>query len=190
MANTNEELILKNVQLRWAYLGKPSTGGQYPSNKYQVDCVINEEQMKALKKMKKDLGIPQSKSVLKELEGEDEGLYSICFKSPKQVIPKWLNKLPLSQEEMESIGNGTIAHVKVNSFQTKDWGAGIGLKAVVIKELHKYEGASAADDELFDDDGTVVDDDDSDMPFEADDKPAKAAKKVAKAVTVEDDDID
>ena len=39
MAN---EVILKNVKLRWAYLDKPQTTGEFASNKYQVDVVLDD----------------------------------------------------------------------------------------------------------------------------------------------------
>ena len=44
MAN---EIILKNVKLRWAYLDKPQTNGEFASNKYQVDVVLDEASKKA-----------------------------------------------------------------------------------------------------------------------------------------------
>ena len=57
MAN---EIILKNVKLRWAYLDKPQTQGEYASNKYQVDVVLDDVAKKAIE------GIKSNRQKIKE----------------------------------------------------------------------------------------------------------------------------
>ena len=61
MAN---EIILKNVKLRWAYLDKPQTTGEFASNKYQVDVVLDSVSKKAVEELK------SSRQKFKEKDGD------------------------------------------------------------------------------------------------------------------------
>ena len=144
MAN---EVILKNVKLRWAYLDKPQTQGEYASNKYQVDVVLDEAAKKSVE------GLKSSRQKFKEKDGETLITLKSSVKPHVYVMDRGIKRL-MTDEEMKKIGNDTIAHVKVNQYNTKKYGAFAGLGAVKIVELKQY----SADDDFGDDD---------DVPFDA-----------------------
>lgn len=144
MAN---EVILKNVKLRWACLDKPQTQGEYASNKYQVDVVLDEAAKKSVE------GLKSSRQKFKEKDGETLITLKSSVKPHVYVMDRGIKRL-MTDEEMKKIGNDTIAHVKVNQYNTKKYGAFAGLGAVKIVELKQY----SADDDFGDDD---------DVPFDA-----------------------
>ena len=99
----NKSVLLKDVELRWAFLAEPQTKGEFASNKYQVDVVFGKDLAKVVKELK------NARQTIKDL---GDGLYSITLKSTKkpQVVDK--KKHVLSDEDLKSIGNGTKAIVK------------------------------------------------------------------------------
>lgn len=143
MAN---EVILKNVKLRWAYLDKPQTQGEYASNKYQVDVVLDEAAKKSVE------GLKSSRQKFKEKDGETLITLKSSVKPHVYVMDRGIKRL-MTDEEMKKIGNDTIAHVKVNQYNTKKYGAFAGLGAVKIVELKQY----SADDDFGDDDDVPFD---------------------------------
>lgn len=149
----NKSVLLKDVELRWAFLAEPQTRGEFASNKYQVDVVFGKEQAKIVKELK------NSRQTIKDL---GDGLYSITLKSNRkpQVVDK--KKHVLSDEDLKSIGNGTKAIVKASQYKGYKDAIFLGLAAVMITDLVEYAGADAfAEIEVDDsDDATSSDDDD------------------------------
>lgn len=143
MAN---EVILKNVKLRWAYLDKPQTNGEYASNKYQVDVVLDDVAKKAVEGMK------SNRQKFKEKDGDTLITLKSSVKPHVYVVDKGIKRL-MTDEELKSVGNDTVAHVKVNQYNTQKYGMFAGLGAIKIVELKQYTG----DDDFGDDD---------DVPFE------------------------
>ncbi len=138
MAN---EVILKNVKLRWAYLDKPQTSGEFASNKYQVDVVLDEANKKLVE------GLKSSRQKFKEKDGVTLITLKSSVKPHVYISDKGIKRL-MTDEEMSKVGNDTIAHVKVNQYATKKFGTFAGLGAVKIVELKQYTG----DDDFGDDD--------------------------------------
>jgi len=149
----NKSVLLKDVELRWAFLAEPQTRGEFASNKYQVDVVFGKEQAKIVKELK------NARQTIKDL---GDGLYSITLKSNKkpQVVDK--KKQVLSYDDLKSIGNGTKAIVKASQYKGYKDAIFLGLAAVMVTDLVPYAGADAfADIEVDDsDDATSTDDDD------------------------------
>lgn len=143
MAN---EVILKNVKLRWAYLDKPQTNGEYASNKYQVDVVLDDVAKKAVEGMK------SNRQKFKEKDGDTLITLKSSVKPHVYVVDKGIKRL-MTDDELKSVGNDTVAHVKVNQYSTQKYGMFAGLGAIKIVELKQYTG----DDDFGDDD---------DVPFE------------------------
>jgi hypothetical protein len=143
MAN---EVILKNVKLRWAYLDKPQTNGEYASNKYQVDVVLDDVAKKAVEGMK------SNRQKFKEKDGDTLITLKSSVKPHVYVVDKGIKRL-MTDDELKSVGNDTVAHVKVNQYNTQKYGMFAGLGAIKIVELKQYTG----DDDFGDDD---------DVPFE------------------------
>lgn len=143
MAN---EVILKNVKLRWAYLDKPQTNGEFASNKYQVDVVLDDVAKKAVEGMK------SNRQKFKEKDGDTLITLKSSVKPHVYVVDKGIKRL-MTDDELKSVGNDTVAHVKVNQYNTQKYGMFAGLGAIKIVELKQYTG----DDDFGDDD---------DVPFE------------------------
>ena len=148
-------VVVKGVQLCWAFLAEPNTKGEYASGKYQVDVVINEDQKALLETLQFS---PKQK--IKDI---GEGKYELTLKST--VKPRVLDKdcLPLSDDLVAKIGNGSVANVKVVAYESRG-ATFLGLSDIRIKDLVEYTGGSVAD--LLDDDETIdsiaTDDDDKD----------------------------
>ena len=143
MAN---EVILKNVKLRWAYLDKPQTNGEFASNKYQVDVVLDDVAKKAVEGMK------SNRQKFKEKDGDTLITLKSSVKPHVYVVDKGIKRL-MTDDELRAVGNDTVAHVKVNQYNTQKYGMFAGLGAIKIVELKQYTG----DDDFGDDD---------DVPFE------------------------
>jgi len=146
-------VIVKNVELCWAFLAEPNTKGEYASGKYQVDLILNEDQKHLLETLQFS-----NKQKIKDL---GEGRYGVTLKSTvkPQVVDN--NKMPMTDEAIGKIGNGTIANVRVVAYETRG-ATFLGLSSVRVKSLVEYNGGSIND--LFDDDevptDSVTDDDD------------------------------
>lgn len=146
-------VVLKDVELAWAFLAEPNTKGEYASNKYQVDVIFNEDQKKLLETLQFS---PKQK-----IKDAGDGRYSVALKS--SVKPRVVDndKLPMPDEVVGTIGNGSIANVKVVAYESRG-AIFLGLSDVRIKKLLKYNGSGV--DDLFDEDEHVdsVADDTSD----------------------------
>lgn len=141
--------ILKNVKLRWAYLAKPNTAGEFASNKYQVDLVLDGDNLKTVQSLK------NKKQVIKE----KDGINTITLKSSVKPYVYDKTKALLSEEDLAKIGNDTVAHVQVTLYESK-FGKYLGLGAIKIIDLKPY-GAGA---DIFGDDEVVAsEEDDEDL---------------------------
>lgn len=161
MNNNKLSVVVKGVELRWPFLGHPNDKGEFASGKYQTDIVCTKAQ--------KDLidSLPRSgMQKFKALDGDQEGLYTITLKTKNapRVVNK--DKMKMSPEELEKVGNGSIANIKVIGYNArgKDF---IGLGAMCITQVEEYTGAAEFDDLVEDDAETASlassdDDDDED----------------------------
>lgn len=138
-----DTVVLKNVELRWPFLAKKNEVGEFASGKYQVDIVVDGENLKTIESMK------NKKQKIKERDG----VSSITLKSTKK--PRVLDKTGavMSDEDLAAIGNGTKAHVKVTQYTAGKFGDYLGLGPIKIIDLHSY----AADDDFGDDDDFTED---------------------------------
>ena len=150
MAN---DVILKNVKLRWAYLDKPQTQGEFASNKYQVDVVLDETSKKLVE------GIKSNRQKIKEKDGSALITLKSSVKPHVYITDKGVKRL-MTDAEIASIGNDTVAHVKVNQYNTGKFGAFAGLGAIKIIELKQYVGDADFGD---DDDIPFATDSDEDL---------------------------
>lgn len=148
-------ITIKDAELRWAFLAEPQTKGEFASNKYQVDVVIGKEDAKAIKELK------NARQTLKDL---GDGLYSITLKSNKKPQVVNAKKVPLTVDELKSIGNGTKAIVKATQYKGFKDAVFLGLRAVMVTNLVPYTGADAfADIEVDDDSASVFEEGDDDI---------------------------
>lgn len=127
-----QEVILKNVELRWPFLTKKNEGGEFASGKYQVDVVLEGNNLKTIE------GLKNKKQKIKERDG----VSTITLKS--SVKPRVYNrsKQVMSDDEVMKIGNGTTAHVKVTQYSSK-FGDYLGLGSIKILDVKEYSGNDA-----------------------------------------------
>lgn len=136
-----QEFVLKNVELRWPYLAKKNEGGEFASNKYQVDLVLTGDNLKKVEEAK------NKKQKIKERDG----VSTITLKSSVKPRVYDRSKAIMSDEDIAKIGNGTVAHVKVTQYSSK-FGDYLGLGSVKVLEVKQYSGSDDfGDDE--DDEG-------------------------------------
>lgn len=147
-----KSLTLKNVTLKWPFLAEPQTRGEYASNKYQVDVLVSKEDAEAMK----ELANPRQK--FKKVDD----LYSITLKSSKKPRVIGAKKQILSDEELKKIGNGTIAHVKVNQYKGYKDQVFLGLKAIMVTNFHEYTGGDDFEDIEVEDDTPPFEENDDD----------------------------
>lgn len=145
------EIILKNVKLRWAYLDKPQTQGEFASNKYQVDVVLDDVAKKAVEDIK------SNRQKIKEKDGCSLITLKSSVKPHVYISDKGIKRL-MSDDELSKIGNDTVAHVKVTQYNTGKYGAFAGLGAIKVVDLKQYAG----DADFGDDDDVPFDAADSD----------------------------
>ena len=136
-----QEFVLKNVELRWPYLAKKNEGGEFASNKYQVDLVLTGDNLKKVEEAK------NKKQKIKERDG----VSTITLKSSVKPRVYDRSKAIMSDEDIAKIGNGTVAHVKVTQYSSK-FGDYLGLGSIKVLEVKQYSGSDDfGDDE--DDEG-------------------------------------
>lgn len=136
---------INNVQLKWAFLDRVNDKGQYPSYKYEVVASMDYDQKETL------MSLPHSpKQNVKEVDGRYEFKFKIKPKdghNPVKILDR--NQIVMPQDQVAKICNGTIATLKVYSYNTK-FGDFIGLSAIKVNELKEYTGGNAGG---FEDDG-------------------------------------
>jgi len=146
-----KSIVLKDVELRWAFLSAPQTKGEYASNKYQVDVLMDEKTMKQVKEL------INSRQKIKKVDDK----YSITLKSSRQPKVVGSDKHVLSSDDLKNIGNGTVAHVKANQYQGYKDQVFLGLRSIMIKNLVEYNGGD--DFAEFDDDSDISSSDDDEL---------------------------
>lgn len=143
-----ETVLLKNVVIKWPFLAKKNDKGEFASNKYQVDVILDKENEKKIEE------IINKRQKIKERDGEK----TITLKSSVKPRVYDANKVLMTDEELEKVGNGSIAHVKVTKYTTKKFGEFIGLGSIKIISVKEYVG----DDDFGDDDDVSEESFDSD----------------------------
>ena len=137
---------INNVQLKWAFLDKVNDKGQYPSYKYEVVVSMDYDQKEAL------MSLPHSpKQNVKEVDGRYEFKFKAKPKdghNPIKILDR--NQMVMPQEQIAKMCNGTIATIKVYSYNTK-FGDFLGLSAIKVNELKEYVAGSNGPS--FEDDG-------------------------------------
>lgn len=146
--NKMADIVLKNVKLQWPSLDKVNDRGEFASHKYQVDIILEGDSLKT---------VEDNKSKKQKIK-ERDGVKSITVKSSVKPHVYDKSKRLLSDEEIQKIGNGTVAHVKLNKYTTK-FGDFIGLGSVKVLDIKEYMG----DDDFGDDDDVVPFDTDEDL---------------------------
>lgn len=133
---THENIRLNGVKIQWAKLAQPSE----MSGKYQVDIIgLTDEQVDQLKAA----GCSVKNGADRKKPDPALGNYVTPSATQPVTVVDSMRK-QLEAEELERIGNGTIANVIVKPY---DWtfknkkGIGVGLQAVQIVELKEYRGA-------------------------------------------------
>lgn len=147
---SNDNTMNITGEIFWAYLAKPNTSGEFPSNKYQVTLAVDKATAVILKKK------INPKQKIKEVDGK----YHIQLKSMLKPIVKLANKTDAPLEVVEKIGNGTTAIVKINFYTVKKE-VYAGLNAVLLKKIVEYNNDPFSDVEV------EVDSEDLDVPFDS-----------------------
>lgn len=150
-----QTIQLNNVTLEWPFLGMINDKGNFPTHKYQVDIIMDDEQLKIFNSVKH----PRQQAKKRE-----DGKWKITVKSSKAPRVVDANRMPMDIEVVKKIGNGTVATVKLNTYLGYMNTPFIGLEAVKVNELKEYTKGSSSDG--WDDDGytsPVMPDDD--IPF-------------------------
>lgn len=140
-----QEIILKNVELRWPYLAKKNEGGEFSSGKYQVDVVLTGDNLKTIE------GLKNKKQKIKERDG----VSTITLKSSVKPHVYDRTKALMSDADVSKIGNGSIAHVKVTQYSSK-FGDYLGLGSIKVVDVKEFVGSDA---DFGDDDGEGQDED-------------------------------
>lgn len=143
-----KETVLKNVKLKWPFLAKKNEGGEFASNKYQVDLVLEGDNRKIME------GLINKKQKIKERDGEA----TITLKSSVKPRVYDRTKQIMSDEDLAKVGNGSVAHVKVTSYSSK-FGDYAGLGSIKVIEVKEFLGDADFGDDDDDSDTAPFDDD-------------------------------
>lgn len=136
----SEKLVLKNVTIKWPHLDKPNTKGDFASGKYEVTLVLSEDQAVDLK------GRISPKQHIK-LDKDNATTITVKSKLPPRVLNK--EGLPMSIEDIQKIGNGSVANVRLALFEVRG-SVFAGVDTLLMKDIKEYTANSVAD--LMDDD--------------------------------------
>ena len=140
-----QEIVLKNVKLRWPFLAKKNEGGEYASGKYQVDVVLEGDNLKTVEDLK------NKKQKIKD----KDGVKTITLKSSVKPHVYDRTKASMSDEAIMKIGNDSVAHVKVTQYSSK-FGDYLGLGSIKVLNVKEYTGS---DSDFGDDDEDFKEDD-------------------------------
>jgi len=133
---TDNNIRIFNTKLKWAFLGAPNTKGDYASGRYEVTITLTPEQAEELR---------SKINARQKIKTDKDGDTVITLKSQVKPIVKGADGSMMTTEQCGKIGNGTVANVRVNLFQSRGM-TFAGLSAVRIKELKEYTGAGNMDD--------------------------------------------
>lgn len=138
-----ENIVVKNVKLKWAHLAEPNTQGDYASGKYEVSVVLPADKAEELR------GKINSRQKIKT---DKDGDLTITLKSSVKPLVVGPNGVAYTTEQLQKIGNGTIANVRINLYPARGMTfAGIG--AIKVKELKEF--ISKADTSDLDDEDSA-----------------------------------
>lgn len=138
-----DNIIVKNVKLKWAHLAEPNTQGDYASGKYEVSVVLTAEQAEQVK------GAINARQKIKT---DKDGDLTVTLKSSVKPIVVDKNGMAYSPDMLKKLGNGTVANVRINLYQSRGMTfAGIG--AIKVKDFKEY--VSKADTSDLDDEDTT-----------------------------------
>lgn len=136
---TNKDTIkLLGVELAWAFLGKVNDKGNYASGKYEVTVIMSPEQAAKFK----EAGIADRQKV--KPAKDHDGKYQITLKSKLEPFVYDRTGKPLTTEEKNKIGNGTIANVEATIFEVRG-SKFAGINRILIKDLKEYTGGVGAE---------------------------------------------
>ena len=130
---------IRNCTIYCAHLAKPNE----KSKKFQVNCTnLSKEDVTALK----GLGLTVTDG--KEKGKAEMGMYVIAKATrPVSVVDAKRNTI----DNLEGVGNGTIANVIINAYEYPDHGngagVGCGLQGVQITEMVEYAVGGGFDEE-------------------------------------------
>ena len=132
---------INNLQLKWCFLDKTNEKGNYPSHKYEVVLSMDDKQLAEFNTLPRC-----DKQKVKEVEGRHE--IKLKSKNPIRVVNR--DGVMMTKEELAKIGNGSIATVKVYSYQGFGGQNFIGISAIKVNKVEEYTGGSS---NSFEDDG-------------------------------------
>jgi len=163
------ECLIKNAEIKWAFLAEPSD----MSGKYEVTIELDNEveaeyislcnkvwnTYKTAKKLKTK---PQAVGFgeVKDEDGNETGIKKLVAKAihtsrKGKVLPPPLvidtSKQKIDLKEYPTIGNGTVANVKVaiQAYEfNKQHGVSVKLLALQIVKLVEYSGSSVNTDDF------------------------------------------
>lgn len=131
--------VLPVGTLRYPKISAPDTKGQYADGKYKTEVVLDDEDLKAIKKILQDAAkelLPDVKAPhLPIRTDKKDGTQSIMLKSQKKplVIDSKKNKLP----EGTQIRGGTRARI---AYTLTQWEKGISLWLECVQVVELAEG--------------------------------------------------
>lgn len=138
--------ILMGVKLMWAHLAKPNQKNDNP--KYEVELNnLTAEHLKQLKGLALPY-TPNDGSKKYDSEGNskaEKGFY--CSPKSNRPVPVFDSiPKPMHISHIEKIGNGSIANVKVHTYEYTVNGGGValGLDEVQITEYVEYDSGAGS----------------------------------------------
>lgn len=139
-----ENIVVKNVKLKWAYLAQPNTQGDYASGKYEVTVALTPEQAEEIR---------GKINARQKIKVDKDGDTVITLKSSVKPIVANPMGMQYTDAELSKIGNGTTANVRINLYPSRGMTfAGIG--AIRVKELKEYVAQGDLSD-LADEDSSL-----------------------------------
>lgn len=139
--NTRVFKQINNLQLKWCFLDKTNEKGNYPSHKYEVVLSMDQSQLDEFNTLPRC-----DKQKIREVDGRFE--IKLKSKNPIRVVNK--DGVMMEKEDLAKIGNGSIATVKVYSYQGFGGQNFVGISAIKVNKVVEYTGGSATS---FEDDG-------------------------------------
>lgn len=123
-----ENLVVKNVKLKWAHLAEPNTQGDYASGKYEVSVTLTAEQAEQVR---------AAINARQKIKTDKDGDLVVTLKSSVRPLVTDKAGVAYSTETLKKLGNGTVANVRINLYQSRGMTfAGIG--AIRVKEFKEY----------------------------------------------------
>ena len=123
-----DNIVVKNVKLKWAHLAEPNTQGDYASGKYEVSVVLSPEQAEQVR------GVINARQKIKT---DKDGDLTITIKSSVKPLVVDKTGMAYAPDILKKLGNGTVANVRINLYQSRGMTfAGIG--AIKVKDFKEY----------------------------------------------------